>query len=100
VLLVLGTKAAIKWAAVLRLDRKMNRHFAWRQKLVAVEPIRVAANKILADAMHGAAFAEVHAAVAVENFCRHEPNGRALRFLQVTAQGSARIESRIKTLRT
>jgi hypothetical protein len=100
VLLVFGAKAAIEWAAVLRLDRKANRHFAWSEKLVAIEPIRVAADEILADAMYWAAFAEVDAAVTVENFCRHELNGRALRRMRVTAQRSARIPSRFKALRT
>jgi hypothetical protein len=68
VLFVLRAEPTIERTAVLRLNRKPGRHFAWRKKLIAIEPPGIAAHEIFADAMYWAVLAEVHAPLAVHDF--------------------------------
>ena len=75
-LLVLRAQAAIERAAALRLDCKSCRHLAWREKLVAIKPVRIAADEIFAHSVDRAVFAKIHAALAINNLCGHELNRR------------------------
>jgi hypothetical protein len=68
VLLVLGTQSAIEWATKARLDAHPHGQFPWREKLISIEPRGIAADEVFALAVDRAAFTEVDAAVAGDDF--------------------------------
>src|SRR5262245_26840793 len=67
-LFVFGAKATVKWAAATRFNSKPSRHFAWSEKLVAIEPARIAADEVFANTMYWTAFAEIDTPVAFYDF--------------------------------
>ena len=86
VLLVFGAEAAIEGTAAVGLDAHTRRDFAGREKLAAIEPADVGADEILADAVRGAALAEVDAAVAVDDL-----GGDQCQTLRTQALGCAEV---------
>jgi hypothetical protein len=75
-LLVLGAEPAIERAAVLRFNCKPGRHLPGRKKLIAIEPPGIATHEIFADTVCWAVLAEVHAPMAIHDFCWHQADRR------------------------